>query len=212
MNVMSHSCRRACFLFAILIAPLLAVAQDDGDPFNWTMGPRYKVVWNAVPPEVYWDDAPAPEQLTVTSPGIGVMADERGGAQLLLDWRDGRTRLVDRAYAGEEFFTWALERVRTGGSFDPDEYRSRGRADIATDRVDENPESETWAGERVVHLSNPGHELHFVITPAGATATDNGEPVAVTGGDGNYRVYAEDYECGVSVQADGYVYHYYKPL
>ena len=199
----------ALTLVALCALSTSAYGQDV-EQLRQTQGPHYKVVWGTDPPEVYWDDQPAPDQLTVTAEGLGYATDADGRAQLVLDWREGGGDLMDRAYCGESFFDWALGQVKAGKTYDPDDYRST-KGDARASRTSADVEVPTWSGERVVALSNPGHELRFVITRDGATATDNGEPVEVTGRDGNYRVYAEDYECGVSVRSDGYVYHYYRP-
>ena len=192
---------------ALSCVPAATAAAQDHEPYgSYVLGPRYSVLWTDALPEVRWDDAPAGERFVVTAPGLGYVLDDAGAPKLLLDWRDGRERVEDRAYVGESFFGWGLQAVRGGESFDPEELRSRSK-----DRRHDGGDAIAWTGTRTVQLSNPGHGMVFVITPTGATATDNGLPLGLTGEDGNYRAYGPDFEVGVSVRPDGYVYHYYAP-
>ena len=210
---MTYPTPLAYLLTGVLLATVsTAFAQDESSYSSYVLGPRYSVRWTDAVPDIRWDDAPAGDRFVVTAPGLGYVVGEGGAAQLLLDWRAGRQRLVDRAYAGASFFAWGLDAVREGEPFDPAELRS--------ERSGEGPEAPRpadaqapvkWTGTRTVRLSNPGHEMVFVITPDGATATDNGAPLALTGGGGNYRARGDDFEVGVSVLPDGYVYHYYRP-
>ena len=197
---------RHYFLSLLLLLTAAAGAQTAAD--TYTQGLRYKVTWATNPPTLEWDGEHAPEQLTVTAPGLGYATDETGEARLILDWREGRTDLVDRDYSGTSFFAWGLEQVSAGQPIDRRSLDQRRRRGL---EADGHPAAPSWTGTRTVRLSNPGHEMVFEITPDGATATDNGEPLELTGGEGNYRAFGKDFEVGVSVRADGYVYHYYKP-
>ena len=199
--------RRTLLLASVLLHALgTALAQTDPDR-AYTQGLRYRVDWSQTPPALIWDGTPAPSRLTVTAPGLGYVVDAGDTARLLLDWRDGRRELVDRDYAGASFFDWALAEVQGGRPYDR---RARTRRPSREHPADADTE-QTWTGVRTVRLSNPGHEMVFTLTPDSATATDNGVPLPLSGADGNYRAFGPDFEVGVSVRADGYVYHYYRP-
>lgn len=198
------------YLFVSILAALGAsslAAQTGAGQENYPtlQGPRYTVDLRSGYPEVSWDQQPAPERLVVTSDTVGFLIDDAGLPKVLLAWGVSFDNL-DAAYTSERYFAWALSQVSKGQPW------TKRRTNLKGDSKKVREEVVTWSGTRTVRLSNPGHELVFTITPEGATVTDNGIPVAVTGDAGNYRVSSSDYEAGASVRADGYVYHYYKPL
>ena len=192
-------------LYAAAASPLAAQSESIANDYPTLQGPRYTVDLRSGYPEVTWDERPAPERLVVTSDTVGFLVDDAGMPKLLLAWGT-RFDNLDAGYTTERYFAWALSQVAKGQPWTERQNNLKGHS------ADRREGGVTWTGTRTVRLSNPGHELVFVITPDGATATDNGRPVAVTGSNGNYRVYADDYEAGVSLRADGHVYHYYKSL
>ncbi len=196
-------------LVSILSTAVLGAQADVNAEHHLALrGPGYAVEITDGFPQITWDGRPAQERLTVTGPSVGYVVDDAGEPKLLLYWGKNFDN-VDRAYVGDAYFQWALGQVQEGRYWD---YRERDDEGHVVEQKVDVPAIPRWRGERVVRLSNPGHELRIVVTPEGATATDNGSPVEVSGRDGDYRIYANDYEAGVSVKADGYVYHYYKPL
>ncbi len=193
---------------AALFGPLAAQSAVDTVHYPTLQGPRYTINIIDGYPAVTWDGLPAQDRLVVTGATIGYVLDDDGEAKLLLYWGPNFDD-ADREYVGEGYFGWALSQVKEGKYWD---YRRRDKRGQLLKASESAPAAPTWTGERVVTLSNPGHELRIVVKREGATATDNGLPVEITGAAGNYRIIADDYEAGVSVRADGYVYHYYKPL
>ena len=202
---------------------LLAQSNAHGSAYPSLEGPRYSVDVKEGYPVVAWDEAPAPERLVATSDTTGFLVDDAGMPKLLLAW-GRRFDNLDAAYTNEDYFAWALamvaegrpwERETTDGGYPLKEgdpvwdgrqwlYRDGEKGASGKPKVVELPQE--------VRITKAGHELVFTRTEAGVTATDNGEPVEVTGANGNYRVYGEDYEAGVAFRQNGKVYQYFKPL